>query len=85
MGRLSNGGIMEVYKKVKNDLMFFCIVYLFFIWLTGGMERDSTDGERRSGMALRIDAMTGCHYLEGAKGGMTPRLNREGHHICEGL
>lgn len=75
---------MEVYKKFKNDLFIFCIVYLLFTWLTGGMDYDSTDGERRSGMALRIDAMTGCHYLEGSKGGMTPRLDQKGQHICEG-
>ena len=60
------------------------ILYLFLLWATGGMDKDSTDGAKRSNMSLRIDAMTGCHYLEGRKGGMTPRLDINGKHICQG-
>lgn len=43
-------------------------------------ESDTTE----SGMYLRIDAMTGCHYLEGTNGGITPRLDAEGDHVCDG-
>lgn len=42
---------------------------------------DSTDGEERSGLGLHTDAMTGCQYLS-RSGGLTPRLDAKGNHIC---
>ena len=37
----------------------------------------------RSGMQLYTDSLTGCQYLEaGMIGGITPRLDRDGKHIC---
>lgn len=47
--------------------------------------RDSTDsGSTRSGLGLHVDAKTGCHYLSTARGGITPRYDRNGTHICTG-
>lgn len=44
--------------------------------------RDETDPESgRSGMRLRIDAGTGCQYLESSGGGLTPRLGKDTRHI----
>lgn len=44
---------------------------------------DSTDGEQRSGMALRIDYGTGCHYLESSRGNLIQRFNPDGTQYCE--
>lgn len=46
---------------------------------------DSTDDHktgRRSGMGHHIDHETGCEYLSMLLGGLTPRLDAEGRHIC---
>lgn len=75
---------MEIYKTFKKDLFWICILMLAiqFGWNQSSIGRDATDGEQRSGMALRTDAETGCQYLEGTNGGITPRLNSNGEHIC---
>lgn len=46
---------------------------------------DSTDYSRtdRSGLKLHTDAMTGCQYLSTSGGGITPRLDNRGHHVCQ--
>lgn len=48
---------------------------------------DSTDNyilEKRSGLGLYIDHLTGCHYLGTKFGGITERKDAEGNHICRG-
>lgn len=44
---------------------------------------DDTDAGmwRRSGVTLVVDYATGCHYLK-TWGGVTPRLDRDGKHVC---
>ena len=78
---------MEVYNKIKSDIiliaMFYVTTMFLTLWLAGDLDRDSTDGERRSGVVLRIDAMTGCHYLESSKGSLTPRLDSQGQNVCD--
>lgn len=46
---------------------------------------DSTDYSTsdRSGLKLHTDAMTGCQYLSTSGGGITPRLDRNGHQVCQ--
>jgi len=75
---------MEVWEKIKSDLFLFLCVWAIGSALLSlfGYGLDSTDGDRRSGMSLHIDNRTGCHYLGGS--GLTPRLDRNGRHICEG-
>ncbi|WP_201240163.1 hypothetical protein [Rhodothalassium salexigens] len=47
-------------------------------------DRDDTDPpDGRSQMGLRVDYRTGCQYLVTPFGGITPRLDASGHHICE--
>ena len=54
---------------------------LFDLLHTGG---DDTDGAGvRSGLGLRLDHGTGCQYLESRYGGLTPRLDNTGRHICK--
>ena len=43
---------------------------------------DAVNGVR-SGMTLHIDHETGCHYLGRFFGGVTPRLDWDGSHICK--
>lgn len=68
---------------------FFCVLGLVLGFLLVARyfyppERDDTDGpEKRSGMALYIDYRTGCHYLGNPFGGITPRLDQDGRHMCE--
>ena len=33
---------------------------------------------------LHIDDLTGCHYLAISAGGLTPRLDAQGRHVCTG-
>jgi len=82
---------LKLYYMFKDDVssclrrlavIFFvlALVYSFFPILT-----DSTDNDTdRSGVSLRIDNLTGCHYLEGTRGGLIARVNKEGTHICTG-
>lgn len=49
-----------------------------------GCSPDDSDGANGSisGMEPHVDAKTGCEYLSVAHGGITPRLDRDGHQIC---
>src|SRR5574343_266059 len=35
----------------------------------------------RSGVSVRTDALTGCQYLEGGRGGLIPRVDGAGRHV----
>ena len=48
---------------------------LIIIWPTG---RDSTDGEKRSGMHIYTDHGTGVQYVGTIFGSITPRLKADG-------
>jgi hypothetical protein len=75
---------METYKQIKKDLLGLCVIILWLqlAWIVLPIGRDDTDGEARSGLKLRTDARTGCQYLESAGGGLTPRLGKDGRHVC---
>lgn len=60
-----------------------------FLALDGCRAKDSTDPpDGRSGMGLRIDHMTGCHYLTTVsllgETSITPRLRADGTQVCNG-
>ena len=60
-----------------------CVI-LLCIYLFRNTEKDATDPPNgRSNLDLLIDHETGCHYLRANGGGITPRLNANGKHICE--
>lgn len=75
---------MEVYNRFKKDL--FWIIIIFFIlqiaWHYLPIGRDNSDGSKRSGFSVHVDSLTGCEYLGGKSGGLTPRLDSNGKHIC---
>lgn len=48
-------------------------------------QKDSTDPPGgRSGLSIYVDHYTGCQYLSSSWGGLTPRLDTDGRHICGG-
>lgn len=69
-------------------------ILVAYVWLTvvsalvtmlGNYVRpyDDTDfKDRRSNLEVRTDARTGCQYLVTQRGGITPRLDQNGKHIC---
>lgn len=72
--------------------MWQLVIRLFSLWLMGmtavilwnllPFNYDDTDSwPRKSGASVIVDARTGCEYLS-AKGGMTPRMDGQGKHIC---
>lgn len=36
----------------------------------------------KSNLQTHSDSLTGCQYLESPRGGLTPRLDHNGNHIC---
>lgn len=76
----------ENWKWLETRLLIFWLLGSLIVWVVNAAEVgfDSTDGEERSGMALHVDAKTGCHYLASKHGGITPRLSKEGIHFCNG-
>jgi hypothetical protein len=45
--------------------------------------RDATDPPAgRSDMIIMTDHQTGCQYLMGSRGGLTPRLDENGKQMC---
>ena len=78
--QIIKGDVSSYLLRIAAALFVLVLVYSFFPILT-----DSTDsGTDRSGVSLRIDHLTGCHYLEGAGGGLIARVNKQGTHICTG-
>lgn len=60
------------------------LCFSLFIYLFGNNEKDATDPPNgQSNLGLLIDHETGCHYLRANGGGITPRMNANGKHICE--
>lgn len=76
---------MEVYKQFKKDLTWIIVITFALALLRGIFDIGTDDSDYssfyRSGVAVRIDALTGCQYLEGNNGGLTPRLDYSGKQI----
>jgi hypothetical protein len=65
------------------DLAVWAVVILWLVSLSP-LGRDDTDPGswgKRSGFVPRVDHKTGCEYLEGGRGGITPRLTADGSHM----
>lgn len=78
--------ITNAGKKIFNHI----VTTIFIGWLviaalgyllSGGYEKDATDGYKRSNLKLRTDYGTGCQYLETTGGSITPRLGYGGVHV----
>lgn len=63
------------------------LVSLVFLFTDFGKTSVDPPGGK-SGLKVRVDAFTGCHYLMGrdffgySEGSLVPRLDREGNQIC---
>lgn len=73
--------MISIQRVIAMALGLLVLINLYNVM----QPRDSTDsGSARSGLSLHVDARTGCHYLGTARGGITPRYDRDGTHICTG-
>lgn len=78
-------------KAIANGINKFVTPYILttmalvlVLWAVGktGWNKDDTDPPNgRSGLAVKVDYLTGCQYLESPRG-LTPRLNPDGDQIC---
>jgi hypothetical protein len=67
-------------------LVFVSVLLFLRILSVSPLGRDDTDKEawgERSGINPVTDALTGCQYLLSPSGGITPRLDGDGRHICQ--
>lgn len=75
-----------VFDGVTKVLAWICaaIIVLGLIGSAVGYpQKDDTDPSGgRSGLKIYTDSGTGCQYLSVSSGGVTPRLNADGHPIC---
>lgn len=85
-------GLINIFHEVFRKNMQYMLRFFSFIWVVtiiilfvmGHYDYDNTDTAdgTRSGMKLRTDHQTKCQYLETDHGGITPRLNSRGEHMC---
>lgn len=64
-------------------------IFLVIVLVGRCTPHDTTDPPGgRSGLGLRVDYRTGCHYLTTyslvGETSITPRLDRNGRHVCTG-
>ena len=77
--------MLNYIKDIFGGWLFFLIFCIGIGYTVKNWpERDSTDPvDGRSGFRLMIDYGTGCQYLQsGIFGGLHPRLDANGTHIC---
>lgn len=81
---------MNHVKKLAKELLRFLINLAAFVVVTlgvaillgYGMDNSDASAWNRSGLKLHTDHLTGCQYLQAPNGGLTPRLDASGGHIC---
>ncbi len=80
---------LDETKKYTNWLItqlciYFVLGSVILAILTAlPVYRDETDGDwpHRSNLQLRIDAETGCDYLESSSGHLIPRYDKAGNQV----
>lgn len=85
LARLHHGGGVQVSPRAHWLLWALVLgLWLLSLWPWASLERDDTDPPNgRSGMHLYRDHATGCEYVGGKNGGITPRIDNQGHHMCQ--
>ena len=78
--------MMKILTDFLRTNWLFGVILLISLAYTSCTPKDDTDPENgRSGFKLLIDNRTGCHYLQaGIFGGLSPRYDKNGRHICDG-
>ena len=78
------------FDRIISKIVSFFFTIAFILALVTGISylsgTDSTDTSffNRSNLQIKVDNLTGCHYLNSARGGVIPRVNKDGKHICTG-
>jgi len=72
-------------KMIWETLILGFVCLVFYFLLSFFFATDDTDRGKwtRSGMSLYTDYGTGCQYLGKIFGGITPRVDKDGKHICK--
>lgn len=66
---------MNIYNVIKNDLFWIGVLFLTLVLILFKVYWDS-------GLGLYTDNLTGCQYLSSPRGGLVPRLDKDGTQIC---
>lgn len=74
----------NILRSALEYLIVGTVFLLVLSALTSCWESYKAEPERL-GFYIRKDPATGCLYLEGDRGGITPRLRADGSHWCEPL
>jgi len=80
--------IMEFIGLCVMATLIFLLTVFMALWLLdfSPFNRDDSDrgkrGNGRSGVKVITDDLTGCQYLEFQNGGITPRMDAQGRHLC---
>ena len=73
------------WAETRVLMLFIAFVVGSFVVGLFDIAKDSTDSKNgRSNLSLHIDALTGCHYLGGPRGGLVKRTDSYNNHICSG-
>lgn len=71
----------------KSQIFFILIIMLIVALALFVLDKQcNTNNElslNNKNMFVYVDDLTGCQYLRTYKGGITPRLNKDGKQICE--
>ena len=71
----------SVTKGLLKMLGLTLVISLALMLLAKGCA-DSAQKEELLPVYIRHDPLTGCQYVFGAQGGIHPRVNAQGKHIC---
>lgn len=83
---MTENEIVNALWKFTGQALIGIGAFGFVSWLlqTLLLPKDDTDPEiGRSNLRVLTDHRTGCQYLQAQGGGLTPRLDADGHHICQ--
>jgi hypothetical protein len=74
--------IWNVVGKMATVYLFIVLALLVVDRFTSIGKDDSDPVDGRSGMRILTDHKTGCQYMYAQRGGLTPRIARDGLPIC---
>ena len=68
-------------KLIDIVVTLAVIAFVAMTWTIYTEKDDSDAPDKRSGLTLHTDNLTGCQYFSRLFGGVTPRLDRNGKHL----
>lgn len=70
-------------RRILFAVLFACAAVAAYDFFRPRDDTDPPDGH--SGMTFYVDHRTQCQYLGNPRGGITPRVDAQGRHMCEAL